>query len=212
MNVLEFTVLVGLGSLAAGFLGSLTGLGGGMVLVPFLTLGLGVDLRYAAGASLVSVIPTSSGAAAYVREGYSNIRVGMFLEIATTWGAVAGALAAALISTQAIAVVFGLVLLVLLATPVARVGFSAFAFLRQHDWLYVLVTLIVLAVLAYSLFSGSIHDRATILPPRDDRAGFRPTVANIASWSYGNRPGLTGGADRSQSQAGRRSPSYPGKR
>ncbi len=92
LNVLEFTALVGLGSLAAGFLGSLTGLGGGVVVVPLLTLVFGVDLRYAIGASLVSVIATSSGAAAaYVREGYSNIRVGMFLEIATTLGALAGA-------------------------------------------------------------------------------------------------------------------------
>ena len=82
------------GSVAAGFLGSLTGLGGGVVLVPLLALGFGVDLRYAIGASLVSVIATSSGAAAaYVKEGYSNIRVGMFLEIATTLGALGGAFA-----------------------------------------------------------------------------------------------------------------------
>jgi hypothetical protein len=71
---------------------TLTGLGGGVVVTPALTLLMGVDLRYAIGASLVSVIATSSGAAAaYVREGYSNIRVGMFLEVATTIGAVVGA-------------------------------------------------------------------------------------------------------------------------
>src|SRR5215471_16398372 len=81
MNNLEFTILVGLGSLTAGFLGALTGLGGGVVLVPFLTLLFKVDIRYAVGASLVSVIATSSGAAAaYVKEGFSNIRIGMFLE------------------------------------------------------------------------------------------------------------------------------------
>ncbi len=87
MTVLEFTLLVWLGALAAGLLGSLTGLGGGVVIVPLLALGLGVDLRYAIGASLVSVIATSSGAAAaFVKEGYTNIRLGMFLEIATTLG------------------------------------------------------------------------------------------------------------------------------
>src|SRR6266536_5143357 len=112
MNVLEFTALVWTGSVIAGLLGSLTGLGGGVVLVPLLTLFFKVDIRYAVGASLVSVIATSSGAAAaYVKEGFSNIRIGMFLEIATTTGAVMGAFLAARISTGAIAVVFGLVLL-----------------------------------------------------------------------------------------------------
>jgi len=101
-----------LGSLLAGFLGSLTGLGGGIVIVPLLTLIFGVDIRYAIGASLVSVIATSSGAAAaYVREGYSNIRIGMFLEIATTVGALFGATVAAKLSTAVIAVIFGLVLI-----------------------------------------------------------------------------------------------------
>src|SRR5256885_3340392 len=100
MTNLEFTALVALGSLLAGFLGALTGLGGGVIIIPLLVLAFGVDIRYAAGASLVSVIATSSGAAAaYVREGYSNIRVGMFLEIATTLGALAGACAAALVPT-----------------------------------------------------------------------------------------------------------------
>ena len=89
LNTLEFTLVVALGSFLAGMLGSLTGLGGGVVIVPLLTLVFGVDIRYAIGASLVSVIATSSGAAAaYLREGYSNMRVGMFLEIATTIGAV----------------------------------------------------------------------------------------------------------------------------
>src|SRR3954447_25726411 len=108
MHVLGFTLLLAAGSFAAGLLGALTGLGGGVVIVPFLTLALGVDIRYAIGASLVSVIATSSGAAAaYVREGYSNIRVGMVLEIATTVGALAGAWLAGLVSTSAVAVVFG---------------------------------------------------------------------------------------------------------
>ncbi|HWZ53754.1 MAG TPA: sulfite exporter TauE/SafE family protein [Candidatus Acidoferrales bacterium] len=112
MNTLEFSALLLLGSLLAGFLGSLTGLGGGVVVVPLLTLVFGVDIRYAIGASLVSVIATSSGAAAaYVREGFSNIRVGMFLEIATTMGAITGAIVAAYLHLSWIAIIFGLVLL-----------------------------------------------------------------------------------------------------
>ncbi len=123
MNVLELTAAVFAGSLAAGFLGSLTGLGGGIVVIPLLTLVLGVDIRYAAGAALVSVIATSSGAAsAYVREGWSNMRVGMFLEIATSLGAVGGALLAAWIPAATIAVIFGVVLLL-----------SAALSLRSHE-------------------------------------------------------------------------------
>src|SRR5438270_5829681 len=106
MTVAEFTPIVFFAAVFAGFLGSLTGLGGGVVVTPVLTLFLGVDLRYAIGASLVSVIATSSGAAAaYVREGFSNIRIGMFLEIATTFGALAGAFLATRIPAPALAVV-----------------------------------------------------------------------------------------------------------
>src|SRR5215471_11119518 len=112
MTILVFTILIALGSFLAGLLGALTGLGGGVVVVPMLTLLFHVDIRYAIGASLVSVIATSSGAAAaYVREGYSNIRIGMFLEVATTFGAIFGALLAAHAPTAAIAIVFGVVLL-----------------------------------------------------------------------------------------------------
>lgn len=92
-------------------LGSLTGLGGGVVIVPVLTLFFHVDLHYAIGASLISVIATSCGAAAaYVREGYSNVRIGMFLEIATTLGALLGAYLTAILSGHSIGVVFGIVL------------------------------------------------------------------------------------------------------
>jgi uncharacterized protein len=112
MSVLVFTLVVWATSMAAGFLGALTGLGGGVVIVPALTLLLGVDIKYAIGASLISVIATSSGAAAaYVKEGFSNIRIGMLLEIATTLGALLGAYLALKVSTHAIAIVFGLVLL-----------------------------------------------------------------------------------------------------
>src|SRR5438045_6827419 len=111
MTVWEFTLLVWTGSAVAGLLGSLTGLGGGVVLVPLLTLFFKVDIRYAIGASLVSVIATSSGAAAaYVKEGFSNIRIGMFLEIATTLGALLGAFLATKVPAAAIAIIFGLVL------------------------------------------------------------------------------------------------------
>lgn len=112
MHVLTFTLLTLAGALLAGLVGSLTGLGGGVILVPMLTLGLGVDIRYAIGASLVCVIATSSGAAAaFVREGFTNIRVGMFLEIATTVGALLGTVVAAYISSSTLAVIFGIVLL-----------------------------------------------------------------------------------------------------
>jgi uncharacterized protein len=100
------------GALFAGFIGSLTGLGGGVIIVPLLTLGFGIDIRYAIGTSLISVIATSSGAAsAYLKEGLLNIRAGMFLEIATTLGAIAGAAIALYAPTHAIAVIFGLVLI-----------------------------------------------------------------------------------------------------
>ncbi len=112
MSVLVFTAVLFATSIVAGFLGALTGLGGGVVIVPVLTLLFKVDIRYAIGASLVSVIATSSGAAiAYVREGLSNIRIGMFLEIATTLGALLGAYLTAKISSHWIAIVFGVVLL-----------------------------------------------------------------------------------------------------
>ncbi len=112
MNILLFSAILGLGSFAAGLLGALTGLGGGVVIVPLLTLGFGIDFRYAVGASLVAVIATSSGAAAaYVREGFTNVRVGMLLEVATTVGAILGAYFAGLVSTSVLAVVFGVVLL-----------------------------------------------------------------------------------------------------
>src|SRR5215217_602740 len=112
MSVLLFTVIVLAGAFLAGLVGSLTGLGGGVIIIPLLTLVLGVDIHYAIGASLVSVIATSSGsAAAYVKEGITNIRLGMFLEIATTAGAMVGALVAVYIPTNFIAVLFGVILI-----------------------------------------------------------------------------------------------------
>lgn len=106
------TLILFAGALFAGLIGSLTGLGGGVIIIPLLTLVFGVDIRYAIGTSLISVIATSSGAASsYVKEGLLNIRIGMFLEIATTLGAVLGAAIAVFAPTHAIAIIFGLVLI-----------------------------------------------------------------------------------------------------
>jgi uncharacterized membrane protein YfcA len=123
MDVLLFTILVWAGGVAAGLLGSLTGLGGGVVIIPLLTLVFGVDIHYALGASLISVIATSSGAAsAYVREGYSNIRIAMFLEVATTIGAIVGASLTTRLPPATIAVIFGGVLIL-----------SSYLTSRQHE-------------------------------------------------------------------------------
>jgi hypothetical protein len=121
MGVFYFTLGLFGTSILAGFLGALTGLGGGVVIVPVLCVLFKIDIHYAIGASLVSVIATSSGAAAaYVREGYSNIRIGMFLEIATTLGALLGAYLTARVSGNWIGGIFGVVLL-----------YSAWASLRK---------------------------------------------------------------------------------
>src|SRR5271154_6012724 len=120
--MLLFSSLVFAAATAAGFIGSLTGLGGGVVITPVLALLFHVDLRYAMGASLVSVIATSSGAAsAYVREGFSNVRIGLLLEIATTCGAIVGAVVAAHTPTAALSIIMGILLL-----------FSAYTSTRPH--------------------------------------------------------------------------------
>lgn len=113
MNVLEFSGIIFAGSLLAGLLGALTGLGGGVVIIPLLVLLLKVDIHYAVGAALVSVIATSCGAAAaYLRDGFCNVRLGMFLEIATTLGALAGAALATHAPERTLAILFGAVLAV----------------------------------------------------------------------------------------------------
>lgn len=95
----------------AGMLGSILGLGGGIIVTPALTLLFGVDIKYAIGASLISVIATSSGAAvAYIRDKITNIRVGMFLEIATTTGAITGAFLGGIITPNYLYVIFGIFL------------------------------------------------------------------------------------------------------
>jgi len=98
-------------SLAAGVIGALGGVGGGILIIPALTVVFGVDIRHAVWASIVSVIATSSGAAAgYVRDRLTNMRVGMFLELATTTGAVIGALLAAAVSARFLYFLLGAVL------------------------------------------------------------------------------------------------------
>lgn len=112
MTILTFTLLLLAGAYLAGLVGSLTGLGGGVVIIPLLTLVFHVDIRYAIGAALLASIANSSGAAsAYVKEGITNIRLGMFLEIATTVGAVVGAVIAVYTPTNTIAILFGSILL-----------------------------------------------------------------------------------------------------
>ena len=111
MPALTFFIITFLSSICAGVLGALLGLGGGIIVIPILTLGLGVDIHFAIGASIVSVIATSSGAAAtYVRDKVTNMRVGMFLEMATTTGAVTGAFVATLITGRALYLIFGSIL------------------------------------------------------------------------------------------------------
>jgi len=124
MTLLNFTLITFFVSIAAGVLGSLLGLGGGIVIVPFLTLCFGIDIRYAVGASIVSVIATSTGAAvAYIRERMTNMRVAMFLEIATASGALTGAYLTGVIPTRGLYIIFGLVL-----------GYSAILmYLKRHE-------------------------------------------------------------------------------
>jgi uncharacterized membrane protein YfcA len=123
MTPLEFTLLVFAVSIVAGAFGSLVGLGGGIIVIPALTLLFHIDIRYAAGASIVSVIATSSGAAAaYVRQRMTNLRVAMLLEIATTSGALSGAFLAGAIAGRWLFIIFAVIL-----------GYSALAMLRQWD-------------------------------------------------------------------------------
>ena len=121
MTILAFTLILLAASYCAGLLGSLTGLGGGVVVIPVLTLCFGVDFHYAVGAALVASIATSSGSgSAYVKEGVTNIRLGMFLEIATTIGAVCGAAVAIYLNSSTIAIIYGSVLVLTAAMQQRR--------------------------------------------------------------------------------------------
>ena len=110
-------------SFVAGVIGALAGVGGGILVVPALTLVFGIDIRLAIGASIVSVIATSSGAAAaYVRDRLTDLHVGMFLELATTTGAVVGATLAAVVTSSFLFVLLGVVLLFSAVQQVLRLG------------------------------------------------------------------------------------------
>ncbi len=112
MSTSLILILMAFGSFATGVVGALTGLGGGIILVPMLVLIFHIHMRYAAGASLIAVIATSSGAAAaFLSEGYTNLRVGMFLQLTSIGGGIAGAFMLTLVPVPALMTVFGLVLL-----------------------------------------------------------------------------------------------------
>jgi uncharacterized protein len=127
LDPLEFFLIVLASAFLAGILGSLLGLGGGVVMVPVLTLFLGVPPLFAIGASIVSVIATSSGAAsAYVKDGITNLRIGMFLEVATTAGAVIGAVLTIALARAdlegVVYVTFGVVLLLSVLPLLKKMG------------------------------------------------------------------------------------------
>ncbi|WP_376795081.1 sulfite exporter TauE/SafE family protein [Thermogemmatispora sp.] len=123
------------GSVVAGLLGSLIGLGGGVLIVPLLTLVFGLPISFAIGASIISVIATSSGAAAaYVRDRITNMRVGMFLELATTTGAISGAFLAGLLAPGVLGVIFGFILLLSALPTLFKMGEELPSGV-QNDWL-----------------------------------------------------------------------------
>src|SRR5665647_1282308 len=110
-------------SFGAGLLGALAGVGGGLIIVPVLTLWFGVDVRLAAGASIVSVIATSSGAAvAYLREGWANLRIATFLQLATVGGAIIGALVVSDVPTSALLLTLAVVLVLSAGAQLVRLA------------------------------------------------------------------------------------------
>lgn len=120
MNAIDTTLILFFGSLLAGLLGALSGLGGGIVVVPLLVLGFGVDIHYAIGSSLIAVIATSTASScAYVKEGYTNVRVGILLETATTVGAVSGVAFASQLPAFILSLIFGIFLLYAAASSLA---------------------------------------------------------------------------------------------
>lgn len=118
-----FLIVLFCAAVSAGLLGSLVGLGGGVLIVPILSLGFGLNIRLAIGASIISVIATSSGAAAaYVRDHLTNVRVAMLLELATTVGAVTGALVATYLNPQVLFLLFGVILLFSVFPMIKKLG------------------------------------------------------------------------------------------
>ena len=110
-------------SIFAGIFGSIVGLGGGIVVIPVLTILLGVDIHFAIGASIVAIIGTSSGAAStYLKDKITNLRVGMFLELASASGAIMGAAIAAYTNSAALEAIFGAILLISIVPMVIKIG------------------------------------------------------------------------------------------
>ena len=108
IEIIQFIII----AVLAGFLGSLVGLGGGIIITPALTILFGIDIKYAIGASIIAVIATSSGSAiAFLKDHVSNMRVGMLLEVFTTAGGVVGALMAGIFSSKLLYIFFSLILL-----------------------------------------------------------------------------------------------------
>src|ERR1051325_3398199 len=135
MSLELFSVVLFLAAVAAGLLGALVGIGGGLLIVPLLTLVCGFDIRLAIGASIVSVIATSSGAAAaYVRDHLTNIRVGMFLELGTTIGAISGAFLTSLLSPGLLSVIFGIVLFISAAPLLFKLGEELPGGVKNDRW------------------------------------------------------------------------------
>ncbi len=133
-NLFFFFAVLG-SSLFAGFIGALVGLGGGVFVVPILTLVFHVPFDAAIGASIVSVIATSSGAAAaYVKDRLTNLRVGMFLEVATTAGAICGALLSTVLDPTVLFIVFGAVLVISALPLMLRMGEELPQNVRHHPW------------------------------------------------------------------------------
>ncbi|MHB1541132.1 MAG: sulfite exporter TauE/SafE family protein [Steroidobacteraceae bacterium] len=134
-NSFGVLLFIALSSVFAGFVGALAGLGGGVFIVPILTLVFHVPFATAIGASIVSVIATSSGAAAvYVRDRMTNLRVGMFLEIATTTGAVCGALVSSMLDDTVLFIVFGVVLLISAIPLIMRIGEEFPRGVKNDQW------------------------------------------------------------------------------
>ncbi len=134
-DTLQFFFLVLGSSVFAGFVGALVGLGGGIFIVPILTLIFHVPFDVAIGASIVSVIATSSGAAAaYVKDHLTNLRVGMLLEIATTTGAICGALLTTVLNATVLFIVFGVVLLISVLPLILRLSEETPADVKNHKW------------------------------------------------------------------------------
>ncbi|MBV8821860.1 MAG: DUF1634 domain-containing protein [Ktedonobacteraceae bacterium] len=128
-------LLIFVGSIAAGLLGSLIGLGGGVLVVPLLTLVFGLPIAFAIGASIISVIATSSGAAAaYVHDRLTNMRVGMFLELTTTTGAISGAFLAGLLAPGLLSIIFGIILIVSIAPMLFKLGEELPCGVKNDRW------------------------------------------------------------------------------